>query len=278
MAGQYSVLSKSADAVAKRLGRAAIGVVLGSGLSEALDSLDRPRFMEWADIPGMPAATTEGHRGTLLYGRCGDVPVLAQCGRVHMYEDRANSEVAAPIRLLSLLGVHTLIVTSAVGSTAEDSPPGTMVLIEDHINLAGRNVLSGEHDARFGPRFPDMSANYDREIGTILTETAEVAGLPMTKGLLVHTLGPSYETPAEVTLAKSLGARVVSMSMAPDVLVAKQRGMRLAGIGCVTNFASGISSGSLGHDEVQQQGAVFASVLKDLLAGSIPRLARTTRA
>ncbi|RKY19774.1 MAG: purine-nucleoside phosphorylase [Planctomycetota bacterium] len=275
MAGQYDVLKKAADGLADRAPRASIGVVLGSGLSEALDSLERPRFVGWDKIPGMPRPTTEGHRGSLLSGHFDDVPVLAMCGRVHMYEDRPNEDVSAPIRLLSLMGVHTLVVTSAVGSVDPQSPPGTFVLIEDHINLSGRNVLSGEHDPRFGPRFPDMSRNYDPELMTLFERSAEQVGVPLTRGVLMHTLGPTYETPAEVRLAASLGAKVVSMSMVPDVLTARQRGMRVVGIGCVTNMASGLSEKPLGHEEVLVHSAALGAGLQSLLAGLLPTLAHT---
>jgi purine-nucleoside phosphorylase len=277
VAGQYDVLNKAADAVAGRAQRASVGVVLGSGLSEALDNLDQPHFVGWGEIAGMPKPTTEGHRGSLLSGLMDDLPVLAMCGRVHMYEDRPNDEVAAPIRLLSLMGVHTLVVTSAVGSVDPDIAPGTFVLIEDHINLSGRNVLSGDHDPRFGPRFPDMTRNYDRELMAIFERTAEQVGVPMTRGKLVHTLGPSYETPAEVTLAATLGAKVVSMSMVPDVLTARQRGMRVVGLGCVTNFGSGLTDRPLGHEEVLLNSAELCAGLKSLLNGALPTLTRDGR-
>lgn len=273
LAAQYDVLSKAADTVAQRLSRASVGVVLGSGLSEVLDNLDHPRFLRWSEIPGMPQPGTEGHRGSLLSGTLAGVPVLALCGRVHMYEDRPNKEVAAPIRLLSLLGVHTLIVTSAVGSVDKDLHPGAMVLIEDHINLSGRNVLSGEHDPHFGPRFPDMSRNYDKTLIRFLDESAAQTGIKLSRGMLLQTLGPSYETPAEVRMATLLGAKVVSMSMVPDVLVARQRGMRVAGIGCVTNHASGITDKPLGHEEVLVNSAAISTSLQTLLAGALARMA-----
>lgn len=277
MAGSYDVLSRAADAVADRVQRAPVGVVLGSGLSEALENLDHPHFVDWAEIPGMPQPGTEGHRGSLLSGRYGKTPVLALCGRVHMYEDRPNDEVAAPIRLLSLLGVHTLVVTSAVGAVDPALVPGTLVLVEDHVNLSGRNVLSGEHDPRFGPRFPDLSRAYDATLGRILEDTSRQVGVRLARGSLVHTLGPSYESPAEVRLAMSLGAKVVSMSMVPDVLVARQRGMRVVGLGCVTNLASGLSDKPLGHDDVIRQSASIAASLQTLLAGSLARLADAGR-
>jgi purine-nucleoside phosphorylase len=273
MASPYDVLAKAADAVAARLGRAPVGVVLGSGLSEALDALDRPQFMDFAEVPGMPSVETAGHRGALLYGRCGDTPVLALCGRVHTYEGRPAAEMIAPVRLLSLLGVHTLIVTSAVGSTDPELHPGHLMLIEDHVNLSGTNVLAGPEERRFGPRFPDMSCAYDPDVLSILTDTARRGGLPCSRGVVVQFQGPSYETPAEVRLARMLGARAVSMSVVPEVLAARQRGMRVGGLASVTNMAAGLSNQPLSHEDVLISSAANSPNVQMLLMGALPRLA-----
>jgi len=274
LASQYDLLSKAADQVADRLGRAPVGVVLGSGLSEVLESLEQVRFLDYREIPGMPEPTTIGHRGALLFGIANnDIPILALCGRTHIYEQRPLEELTAGIRLLSLLGVHTLVVTSAVGSLRDSSPPGHMVLIEDHINLSGTNVLAGPHDPRFGPRFPDMAEAYDKGLLSVMELTAQQVDLPLQRTILVQTAGPSYETPAEVRLARSLGAGVVSMSMVPDVVTARQRGMRVVGLGCVTNMASGLSSGPLLHDEVLLHSAEISANLHTLLSGALSRLA-----
>ncbi len=269
----YDTLARAADAVAGRLGRAPVGVVLGSGLSEALDSLDRPQFMEYGDIPGMPATTIAGHPGSLLYGHCGGVPVLALCGRIHVYEGRPMSDVAMPVRLLSLLGVHTLLVTSTVDSADPSLEAGHIMLVEDHINLSGESVLVGEEDSRLGPRFPDMTRAYDPDVLGVLENTAARAGVTASRGVLAYFIGPSYETPAEVRMARMLGARVVSMSMVPDVLVARQRGMRVGGLANVTNMAAGLGHGPLSHEQVLRASAANVSTLQALLAGALPRLA-----
>lgn len=279
LASQYDILSKSADQVGERLGRAAVGVVLGSGLSEVLESLDQAQFLEYGEITGMPEPTTIGHRGALLYGlTSGGVPVLALCGRIHLYEGRPFDDLTAGIRLLSLLGVHTLVVTSAVGSLLESSPPGHMVLIEDHINLSGSNVLSGPHDPRFGPRFADVTKAYDNDLLEVMEATAQQLNVPLERAILVQTSGPSYETPAEVRLARSVGAGVVSMSMVPDVLTARQRGMRVVGLGCVTNMAAGLSPTPLGHEEVLLHSAEISANLQLLLSGALSRLAQAPAA
>lgn len=273
---QYDQLSRAADMVGRKLGRAKIGVVLGSGLSEAVENLHGAKALDFGEIPGLPEPSTEGHRGALVHGTMNSIPVLALCGRIHMYEERPNAEVAAGIRLLSMLGVHTLLVTSAVGSIDPETIPGHMVLVEDHINVSGRNVLAGPHDPRFGPRFPDVSQAYDPVLTAAIEETAQVVGLRARRGLLVQFLGPTYETPAEVRLAAQMGGAVVSMSMVPDVVVARQRGMRVAGIGCVTNLAAGVSEHPLGHEDVLRSSALNAANLQTLLSGLIPRLAHET--
>lgn len=278
MTKPWDVLLKAADAVSQQLGRAPLGVVLGSGLSEALDTVDRPRFMDYADIPGMPKTAIAGHRGSLLLGQFGDTPVLAMCGRIHTYEGRPMTDVAFPVRLLSLLGVKAVIVTSAVGSTDPDLPPGHLMLVDDHINLAGTNVLAGEYDPRSGPQFPDVTRAYDRELGAIVEQVGEQVGTPVGRGLLAHFRGPSYETAAEVRMAATLGARVVSMSMVPEVLVARQRGMRVVGIATVTNLAAGVGGDELAHEDVLQYSARNAQTLQTLLAGAIPRIASSLTA
>jgi len=272
MPSQYDVLAKAADAVAARLGRAPVGVVLGSGLSEALDALDHPQFMDYAEIPGLAVTSIAGHLGALLYGRCGDTAVLALCGRVHVHEGRPAAEIAAPVRLLSLLGVHTLIVTSSVGSTDSELLPGHLMLVEDHVNLSGVNVLAGPEDLRLGPRFPDMSRAYDPDVLAILEDTAARAGVVASRGIVVHFQGPSYETPAEVRLARMLGARAVTMSMVPEVLAARQRGMRVGGLASVTNMAAGLSERTLTHEDVLVSSAANAGYVQTLLMGALPRL------
>ncbi len=275
MNNQWDELMKAANAVAHQLGRAPLGVVLGSGLSEALDTVAHSRFMSYSKIPGMPNTSIAGHRGALLHGLIGDVPVLAMCGRIHTYEGRPMSDVAAPVRLLSLLGVKALVITSAVGSIDPDLPPGHLMIVDDHINLAGTNVLAGHYDPRFGPQFPDLTRAYDRELSEIVESVATQAALPHGRGVLAHFRGPSYETPSEVIMAGTLGARVVSMSMVPEVLVARQRGMRVVGVATVTNLAAGVGDEELHHDDVLRHSARNAQTLQTLLAGALPRIAAT---
>jgi purine-nucleoside phosphorylase len=273
VSSQYETLSQAADAVSARLGRAPVGVVLGSGLSEALDSLEQPKFMQYDEIPGMPLTKVTGHPGSLVFGRIGDTAVLALCGRIHIYEGRAHDEVAFGVRLLSMLGVHTLLITSAVGSADRELQPGHIMLVEDHVNLSGVNVLAGEEDTRMGPRFPDLTHAYDPGVLAVLEDVATRMEIATSRGVLAHFHGPSYETPAEVRLIQRIGARAVSMSMVPEVLVARQRGMRVGGLGSVTNFAAGLVEHKLSHSGVLKSSASNADHLQGLLAGSIPQLA-----
>jgi len=274
MPTQYETLAKAADAVAARLGRAPVGVVLGSGLSEALDGMHQPRSMEYGEIPGMPTTAISGHRGALMHGTYQGIPVLALCGRVHVYEGRPFSEVATPIRLLSLLGVHTIVITSTVGSIDPDVPVGRVLLVEDHVNLSGRNVLAHEHDDRLGTRFVDMSRPYDPSVMSAIEKVAAQIGLPLSRGVLASTHGPSYETRAEARFAQGLGARVISMSMVPDVLVARQRGMRVGGIACVARMAAGLSDRVTSHERMLVASAGLASDIETLLGAALPQLAQ----
>jgi purine-nucleoside phosphorylase len=269
----YDALSKAADAVAARLGRARVGVVLGTGLSECLDQLERMRFMEYGQIPGMPETQVVGHRGALGFGRCGGIDVLALCGRIHMYEGRPHADVAFPVRLLSLLGVHTLVVTSAVGSLDRTLTPGSLMVVDDHLNLSGQNVLAAEHDERLGSRFPDMTCAYDPEVSEFLLAAARLVGVKVGRGVLAHTLGPSYETPAEAQRAARLGARVLSMSMVPEVLVARQRRMRVAGLGCVTSMAIDPDGRPHTRDRSLVGAAAYAGDVQSVLSGALARMA-----
>ncbi|GJM21417.1 MAG: purine nucleoside phosphorylase [Planctomycetota bacterium] len=273
MVAHFEQLTRGADHAAQRLGRAGVGVVLGSGLSEALDNLDHPQFMPYGEIAGMPQPSVEGHRGALVRGTCNGVPVFGLCGRVHLYEGRPHEEAIAGVRLLSLLGVHTLIITSAVGSTDENMGPGSLMLVSDHINLSGQNVLRGPHEPRFGPRFPDLSDGYDAGVMASLDETAGLLKIQLERGVLAQFLGPTYESPAEVRMARELGARVVSMSMVPEMVAARQRGMRVGGIACVTNLAAGVQAGPIKHEDVLIHSASIAANVGALICGAAPRLA-----
>ncbi len=235
-----------------------IGLILGSGLGDFADTLTDAVRIPTADIPHYPRSTVEGHKGYLVFGYVGGVPVLAVQGRVHIYEGHPPAKVAYNVRLMHLLGVKDLIVTNAAGGVNPLFQPGDLMIIVDHINFLFRNplrgsVVSGE------PRFPDMYDNYHAPYVELLETIGLDLGIPLRKGVLFVSTGPSYETAAEVQMIRRLGGDAVSMSTVPEVLVARARGIRVAGISCITNLATGISPTPLSHEEVTE----IANQVKD---------------
>ncbi|MDQ6828206.1 MAG: purine-nucleoside phosphorylase [Gemmatimonadota bacterium] len=226
-----------------------IAIVLGSGLGDLVREITDVRSVAFADIPGFPAPTVEGHAGRLVAGKLGGSDVLALAGRFHMYEGHSADIAALPVRVAHALGVRTLFVSNAAGGVRRSFRPGDLMLIEDQINLMFRNPLIGP--VRSGEeRFPDMSAPFDRDLLQLLREAALAAGVPIVEGVYCGLTGPSYETPAEVRMLERLGADAVGMSTVPEVIVARALGMRVAGVSCITNMAAGITGAVLGHREV----------------------------
>jgi len=239
----------------------AVGVILGSGLGSFADTI-AGREIPYRRIRGFPQPTVEGHRGLL---KIGGSAVVAS-GRFHYYEGFGMDDVVLPVFLLHGLGVRTLVITNAAGGINRDYRAGDLVLIRDHINLMGAHPLRGPHLEGFGPRFPDMSLAYPRE----LRQTArEAAGKPLHEGIYAAFSGPTYETPAEVRMAERLGADLVGMSTVPEVLAACFLGLRVLGISCVTNMAAGILDRPLSHQEVVETAARvmpdFIRLLEELL-------------
>ncbi|MDD4160138.1 MAG: purine-nucleoside phosphorylase, partial [Synergistaceae bacterium] len=191
-----------------------------------------------------------GHAGKLIFGNLDGIQAAVMQGRVHYYEGYTMEEVVLPVRVLGLLGIKTLIVTNASGGINTEIPPGGIVAIEDHINFMGTNPLIGENDEVLGVRFPDMTEAYDREYILKLRTAAEKEDLRLYKGVYVAFSGPSFETPAEIRMAKAIGADIVGMSTVPEVIAANHMGIRVCGISCVANAAAGISKNKLTHQEV----------------------------
>ncbi len=231
---------------------ARIAVVLGSGLGGFAESLEDVRSLDAAEVPGWPVSTVEGHNGKLHLGRVEGRRVIVLQGRVHYYEGHPIDQVVFPVRVLSRLGVAVLILTNAAGGIRPDLRPGGFMVITDHINWMGVNPLIGPNDPEFGPRFPDLSAAYDRE----LIETAETCaaelGIELARGVLAATSGPSYETAAEVRMLRTCGADAVCMSTVPETIAAVHMGMRVLGISCISNPAAGLGCAPLSHDEVRR--------------------------
>lgn len=227
-----------------------IGLILGSGLGVLAEQIRQPIILPYVDIPGFPVSTVEGHAGQLVLGElCGKKVVVMQ-GRFHYYEGYSMDKVTFPVRVMKLLGAEKIVVTNAAGSVNESFKPGDLMLITDHINLMGTNPLIGANEPRFGPRFPDMSEAYNEELRYLAKKIARKQGLDLKEGIYVGNTGPTYETPAEVRMARVMGGDAVGMSTVPEVIVARHCDMKVLGISCLTNMAAGILDQPLSHDEV----------------------------
>lgn len=241
-----------------------LGIVLGSGLGGLARRIEEPREVPFADVPGFPAATVVGHAGRVIVGRLAGRPVVALAGRFHMYEGHSASLAGFPVRVLHALGGRTLFVSNAAGGIRATFTPGDLMVITDHLNLMFRNPLVGAVE-RGDTRFPDMSDPYDRALAAVLRREATKLGFPLRDGVYCGLLGPTYETPAEVRMLATLGADAVGMSTVPEVTVARAIGMRVAGVSCITNFASGTTPNPLSHTEVLETTALVASRFESLV-------------
>lgn len=269
--------SAAADAIRRRVGdvQPAAAVILGSGLGGLAARIGNPVVIPFADVPGFPSATVAGHAGKLLVGTLGGRPVVTLAGRFHMYEGHAAALAGFPVRVLNALGVRTLFVSNAAGGIRRTFRPGDLMLIRDHLNLMFRSPLIGAQEPG-DVRFPDMSAPYDAELTQCLRDVALELHVPLVEGVYAGLLGPSYETPAEVRMLGVLGADAVGMSTVPEVIVARAIGMRVAGISCITNLASGISPHPLSHAEVIETTNVVAERFEQLVEWWVAKVATTT--
>ncbi len=253
--------------------RPKIGLVLGSGLGGWADRLSARVAIPYRELPGFSASRVVGHAGNLVYGMSGNTPVLAMQGRVHYYEGHDLSTVVWPVRCLIAAGCTTLIITNAAGGIDEKLAPGQLVIVSDHINLSTLSPLRGENDDRVGPRFPDMSDAYDRELRALAARAGADLGLTLREGVYSFLPGPSYETPSEVRMLRTLGADLAGMSTAPEVVAARHMGARVLGISCVTNMAAGITREKLSHDEVTETANRVRDTFVALLDRIVARIA-----
>ena len=253
--------------------RPKIAVVLGSGLGAFADELEETARIPYHAIPLFPRSTAVGHAGVLAIGKCEGVPVAAMQGRVHMYEGYSAQEVAFPMRVLGRIGVKAAILTNAAGGINLEYKQGCLVLLTDHINLQGRNPLVGQNDDRFGPRFPDMTRAHHKPYRQAALEEARRLGLTCFEGVYAALLGPNYETPAEIRFLRTIGADVVGMSTVAEVIVARQMGIKVLAISCVTNMAAGILDQPINHEEVLQTGERVKGQFIALLRAVIPHIA-----
>lgn len=230
--------------------RPEIGLILGSGLGDLADEIEDPIRISYEDIPDFPVSTVKGHKGHLVFGYLSGRKVVAMQGRFHYYEGYPIGDVVFPVKLLISLGIEGLIVTNAAGGVNTDFEPGDLMLITDHINLAGSNPLIGSNNDEEGPRFPDMSQAYSRDYMEKTRQVADSLGLRLREGVYAWMTGPTYETPAEVRMIRTLGGDAAGMSTVPEVIVANHRGIKTLGISCITNMASGVLDEALNHEDV----------------------------
>lgn len=246
--------------------RPSIGLILGSGLGAFADTLSDATSVPFGAIPHFPVSTAVGHKGALVLGTSRGTPVAVMAGRVHAYEGYPLQQVVFPVRVLARLGVRTLIVTNAAGAVNASYAPGELMLIRDHINLMGGNPLIGPNEDAFGPRFPDLSVAYDVALRALASDACRALGVRAHEGVYLALSGPSYETPAEIRMLRTLGADAVGMSTVPEVIVARHMGLRVLGLSCLTNMAAGITAASLDHKEVLEVGERVKAGLLEILA------------
>jgi len=246
----YEIAKQSAEYIQSKLKvTPEIGLILGSGLGILADEIEDAVAIPYSEIPNFPVSTVHGHAGQLVIGQLSGKTVIAMQGRFHHYEGYTMDKVTFPVRVMKLLGVEKLIVTNAAGGVNKEFTPGDLMLITDHINMMG-NPLIGANDDRFGPRFPDMSTAYDKEFQQMARTVAADLNIAIQEGVYLGLTGPTYETPAEIRMIRTLGGDAVGMSTVPEVIVANHSSMRVLGISCITNMAAGILDQPLNHEEV----------------------------
>ena len=231
-----SALAEALRVLRERIGSASpqVGLVLGSGFAPLARAVEGATSLGFSEIPHFPVGAVEGHTQRLVWGRWGGVPVAVLAGRAHLYEGFSARQLALPVRALVRLGVRTLILTNAAGAVNVNYRPGELVLLTDHLNLTGQNPLTGPHDESLGPRFPDLTEAYDPRLREVAEKACWKAGVTARLGVYAAFAGPSYETPAEIRMARALGADVVGMSTVHEVIAARQMGARVLAIACVS--------------------------------------------
>jgi purine-nucleoside phosphorylase len=245
-------------------------VVLGSGLGPLAEEIEASVVLPYESIPGFPASTAPGHAGRLIAGRLSGKNVLCMQGRFHYYEGHSPASITVPVRCFKALGVRRLILTNAAGGVNVAYAPGDFMLIRDHINLTGRNPLIGPNDDSFGPRFPDLTRLYGADLRGAAREAAKELGIELREGVYAWFTGPSFETPAEIRMARILGADAVGMSTVPEAIVAAHCGLSVLGISCITNMAAGILDRPITGEEVleisERRRPVFSALIKAVIA------------
>ena len=250
-----------------------VGIVLGSGLGAVADAVADAAVVDYADLPGFPRPTVEGHGGRAVLGRIGDVPVAVLQGRAHVYEGGDLDAIRTPVRALHAAGAEILVLTNAAGSLRSEIGPGRLMLITDHINLSGTNVLTGPNDDSIGPRFPSLRDAYDPELAERLRAAAAELGTDLAEGIYLAVSGPTFETPAEIRALRILGADAVGMSTVHETAVARHAGLRVAAVSAITNLAEGMGDEAFSHERTLRDAQHAADALAPLLVRFVEELA-----
>ena len=249
-----------------------VALVLGSGLGDYADGIRQECVVDYGDIKGFPISTVPGHAGCFVFGYVGDVKVVCMKGRVHYYEGYPISDVVMGVRLMCLMGAKTVLLTNASGGINSDFKAGDFMILKDHISCFAPNPLIGANIEELGTRFPDMSHVYDEDIRQMFKETAKELSIDIKEGVYAQLTGPSFESPAEIQMLKTLGVDAVGMSTVVEAICANHMGRKIGGVSCVCNMAAGIQKTPLTHDEVQAAAAEAAPKFKALITGTIEKI------
>ena len=272
MMDEMKRIDEAAAKVLAVCGKADIGVILGSGLGDYAEALEDAVKLPYSEIPGFPRSTVAGHAGMWCCGTLYGKRVVMMQGRFHYYEGYGMKDVTLPVRVMQKIGVKTLIVTNAAGGVNLGYHPGELMVIGDMFSMTAQNPLIGPNLDAFGPRFPDMSCVFDKELRALAHECANEQGFALREGVYAQMTGPTYETPAEIRMLRTLGADAVGMSTVPEVIVARHGGMRVLGISCITNMAAGILDQPLNHAEVTETANRVKGQFRNLLDRIIEKM------
>ena len=272
MMDEMKRIDEAAAKVLAVCGKADIGVILGSGLGDYAEALEDAGKLPYSEIPGFPRSTVAGHAGMWCCGTLYGKRVVMMQGRFHYYEGYSMKDVTLPVRVMQKIGVKTLIVTNAAGGVNLGYHPGELMVIGDMFSMTAQNPLIGPNLDAFGPRFPDMSCAFDKELRALAHECANEQGFALREGVYAQMTGPTYETPAEIRMLRTLGADAVGMSTVPEVIVARHGGMRVLGISCITNMAAGILDQPLNHAEVTETANRVKGQFRNLLDRIIEKM------
>lgn len=272
MMDEMKRIDEAAAKVLAVCGKADIGVILGSGLGDYAEALEDAVKLPYSEIPGFPRSTVAGHAGMWCCGTLYGKRVVMMQGRFHYYEGYGMKDVTLPVRVMQKIGVKTLIVTNAAGGVNLGYHPGELMVIGDMFSMTAQNPLIGPNLDAFGPRFPDMSCAFDKDLRALAHECANEQGFALREGVYAQMTGPTYETPAEIRMLRTLGADAVGMSTVPEVIVARHGGMRVLGISCITNMAAGILDQPLNHAEVTETANRVKGQFRNLLDRIIEKM------